>query len=230
MRVVYRGTYRGTTGRVRSGLSFGVSGCLHGCVLAWVILGGAVPPPERAESIYDREIRPYEKRIVWYSLREKLPEIAPSGTRGDARPARARMKAPQTMVAGATDDARPAPLIWAPEPEAAAPKEMPLPNVVAVTPRVVRPFVAPPVKAPAGTPAVLLPDAPRVAGDVKQPSGPQGGTPVAADWDGGSERTAPRLRACQCPHAKTSDAATAGRSAARDGGGAERAAVSRRWA
>jgi TonB family protein len=72
------------------------------------------------------------------------------------------------MVAGARDDARPAPLIWAPEPEVAAPKEMPLPNVVAVTPKVVRPFLTPPVKAPVLPPVVPLQDAPNVtAADLK---------------------------------------------------------------
>jgi TonB family protein len=158
----------GTIPRARSGRSFAVSGCLHGCVLAWVILGGTGSPRERAQSIYDREIRPNEKRIVWYSLRQKLPDITPAETHRDARPARARVKAPQTMVAGARDDARPAPLIWAPEPEVAAPKAVPLPNVVVVAPpKVVRPFVAPRVKLVA-PPAALLAEAPRVAvADVK---------------------------------------------------------------
>src|ERR1035438_7140387 len=196
--------YRGTTGRERSSFWFGVSGCVHGCVLAWVILGGSGQPRERAQSIYDREIRPYEKRIVWYSLQEKLPEIAPANTQADARAARARVKAPQTMVAGARDDARPAPLIWVPEPEVSAPKEVPLPNVVAVTPKVVRPFLAPAVKAPVVPPVAPLPEAPNVTAvdlkpalplpalkpkvvrpflapsDEKQRSGPQVGTPVAA--------------------------------------------------
>src|ERR1019366_2937185 len=164
MRVVYRGK----PGPVRSSFSFGLSGCVHGCVLAWVILGESGQPPERPQSIYDREIRPYEKRIVWYSLQEKLPEIAPADTRADARAARARAKAPQTMVAGARDDGRLAPLIWAPEPEVAAPKEMPLPNVVAVTPKVVRPFLAPKVTVPVVPPVAPLPDAPNVtAADLK---------------------------------------------------------------
>src|SRR5450756_2215126 len=101
---------RGTISRGRSWRSFAVSGCLHGCVLAWVILGDAGWPRHDtpgAQSIYDREIRPNEKRIVWYSLREKLPEIAPAARRAGYPPARARVKAPQTMVAGARDDARP---------------------------------------------------------------------------------------------------------------------------
>ncbi len=162
----------GTIPRGRSRLSFAVSGCLHGCVLAWVILGDTGRPRHDtpgAQSIYDREIRPNEKRIVWYSLREKLPEIAPADLLPDARPARARVKRPETMVAGARDDARPAPLIWAPEPEVAPPKVMPLPNVVAVAPpKVVRPFVAPPVKLVAPPPAAPLPEAPRVVtADVK---------------------------------------------------------------
>ena len=157
-----------TIARGRGWLSFAASGCLHGCVLAWVILGGANQPPERKQSIYDQEIRPHEDKIVWYSLQEELPEIAPADTQADARPARASVKAPQTMVAGARDDARPAPLIWAPEPEVAAPKEMPLPNVVAVTPKVVRPFLLPEVKAPQPPPAAPLPDAPDVvATDLK---------------------------------------------------------------
>jgi len=190
------GAGHGAIPRERNWHAFAVSGCLHGCVLAWVILGDSVGPRHDApgaQSIYDREIRPNEKRIVWYSLREKLPEIAPADLLPDARPARARVKRPETMVAGARDDARPAPLIWAPEPEVAAPKEMPLPNVVAVAPpKVVRPFVAPPdVKQRSGpqggTPVaapIELPEAPRVATDVraadKNRSRPQEGTPVAA--------------------------------------------------
>src|ERR1035437_8867719 len=164
----------GTIPRGRSRLSFAVSGYLHGCVLAWVILGDPGRPRHDtpgAQSIYDREIRPNEKRIVWYSLREKLPEIAPADLLPDARPARARVKRPETMVAGATDDARPAPLIWAPEPEVAPPKVMPLPNVVAVAPpKVVRPFVAPPVRSLTVAAPIALPEAPRVAAaDVEQP-------------------------------------------------------------
>jgi TonB family protein len=162
MRVVYHGT-----ARVRSWFSFVVSGCLHGGVLAWVILGGA--GGERhdtapARSIYDQEIRPYERKIVWYSLREKLPEIAPADRQPDARAPRAHVTAPQTMVAGDRDKPRPASLIWIPEPVSRAPKETPLPNVVAVAPpKVVRPFVAPPVKLLAPPPDATLPEAPRTA-------------------------------------------------------------------
>src|SRR3954468_13273553 len=105
--------YRGSTTPVRSFLSFAVSCCVHGSVLAWVILGGSGRPQAPAKSIYDQEIRPNEKKIVWYSLQEKLPEIGPADVSHDVRPPRARVKAPQIMLAGASDDARPATLIWA---------------------------------------------------------------------------------------------------------------------
>ena len=158
----------GTINGKRSWSSFAESGCLHGCVLAWVILGRTGEPPERAQSLYDREIRPYEKKIVWYNLQEKLPEIAPESTPTDARPPRAKVKAPQAMVAGARDDTRPAPLIWAPEPETAARKEVPLPNVVSVAPKVVRPFLVPAEKPAEPPPATALPEAPNVtAADLK---------------------------------------------------------------
>ncbi len=167
MKVVYRDTVR----RTRRSLSFTVSGVLHSSVLAWVILGGTGQSQERAKSIYDLEIRPNEKKIVWYSLREKLPEITRSN-RPDERqpptPPRARAKALQTMVAGARDAERPAALIWAPEPEVAAPKAAPLPNVVKVAaPKVVRPFVAPEKRSLTVAAPIDVPDAPRVAADVK---------------------------------------------------------------
>ena len=82
--------YRGTTTPIRSFFSFAVSCCVHGSVLAWVILGGTGRPEPRAKSIYDQEIRPNEKKIVWYSLQEKLPEIGPADVQRDVRPPRWR--------------------------------------------------------------------------------------------------------------------------------------------
>jgi TonB family protein len=151
--------------RLRSSASFAVSACVHSWVLAWVVLSGAAAPQARPKSIYDQEIRPSEKKIVWYSLRDKLPEISPPDAASDARPPRARQKAPQIMVSGKTDDPNPRQLIWTPAPEIAAPKPAPLPNAIALAPppKLVRPFVAPPVEPPPAKPAPILPEAPRVA-------------------------------------------------------------------
>src|SRR5260370_40971977 len=118
-------TYRGTIPRVRGGSSFAISGCVHGCVLTWVVLGCAGTAQPGAQSIYDQEIRPHERRIVWYSLREKLPEIAPADTTPDTRPSRARVKAPQTMVAGGRGGGKAPTFVWAAGPGVAAPGTMP---------------------------------------------------------------------------------------------------------
>jgi TonB family protein len=152
------------TSRLRSSVSFAVSACFHSWALAWVILGGS-GPAERPRSIYDQEIRPSEKKIIWYNLRDKLPEISPSDAGSDARPPRASRKAAQTIVSGKKDDVNPEQLIWTPAPEVAQPKTAPLPNVIAVAPppKLVRPFIPPPEEAPAPKPAPVLPDAPKVA-------------------------------------------------------------------
>ncbi len=158
----------GETSRVRSSVSFAVSACVHIWALTWVILGGVAAREPRPRSIYDQEIRPSEKKIVWYSLREKLPEISPADAASDARPPRAHAKAPQIMVAGKKDDAQPAQLIWTPVPEVATPKPAALPNVIAVAPqpKLVRPFVPPPAMPPPASPAPVLPEAPKVSAAV----------------------------------------------------------------
>jgi TonB family protein len=130
---------RGETRRLRKAISFAASACLHGGVLAWVVLGGGLP--ERV--LYDEPLQPHDKKIIWYRFSDKLPEIAPAATK-DSRPMRARVKSPQTMAAGTADEEKPAPMIWAPDaiPE---PKPVALPNVVAVAPkRPLHPFATPP--------------------------------------------------------------------------------------
>src|SRR5437667_2184921 len=135
---------RAETSRLRTSGPFVVSLSFHGGILLWVALGPSLPEPAR--TIYDQEIRPHEKKIVWYNLRDKLPEVAPSVSREDRLPVRARVKSAQTLLAGNKDDPAPAPMIWMPGPEVAIPKPVPLPNVVAVAPpppKLVRPWVAP---------------------------------------------------------------------------------------
>lgn len=163
MRIVLRGD----TSRLRNPAPFVVSVCVHGGILFWLVLDASLPaaPPR---TLYDQEIRPHEKKIVWFNLRDKLPEVAPSVSREDRLPSRARVKSGQTLLAGSRDDAAPGPMIWMPAPEVEAPKPVPLPNVVAVTrPKLVRPFVAPPVAPPRPVSSTMLPDAPRVAAAVE---------------------------------------------------------------
>ena len=148
---------------MRSPWSFMGSVCLHAWVLAWVTLGPAIPRGP-IKSLYEREIQPYEKHIVWYKLSDRLPDVTPPEAKRDARPLRAKAKFEQNIAAGTKDNARPPQLIWAPAPEIAPTKPLPLPNIVAVAPErpPARPFLAPHIEAPApATPT--LPDAPKIA-------------------------------------------------------------------
>jgi protein TonB len=152
---------RSSAARRRRAFSFLTSASVHGSILAWVAFSGV---PERPRlSLYDQEIRPYEKKIVWYRLADKLPEIAPSVDTRDSRPLRARVKSAQTLVAGARDTPNPGPMIWVPDaPPVPAPKPVDLPNVVAVAaPKLLRPFVPPP-EMPRETSAPKLPEPPRL--------------------------------------------------------------------
>jgi TonB family protein len=159
---------------MRSPWSFMGSLCLHAWVLAWVALAPAISL-ERAKSLYQREIQPSEKHIVWYKLSDRLPDVSQPETRRDARPLRARTRFNQNLVAGPRDNARPPQLILAPAPEINLSRPLPLPNIVAVSP--VRPpafpFIAPPIKPRAPSPAPSLPEAPKFAAaalDVKAPA------------------------------------------------------------
>ena len=150
------------TSPLRSAFSFTLSLLVHGSVLAWVALGPLIPK-SRPDNAYDELIRPHETKIVWYNLRERLPDITPA--KQDARPPRALRRAPQTLVAGPADNQRPPQLIWTPAPEIETRPMLPAPNVVALTPpaRPVRTFSEPVRTAQAEAPAVALPDAPRLA-------------------------------------------------------------------
>jgi TonB family protein len=140
---------------------FGFSSVVHGCILLWVAFGPAPEPPEVRKTAYDELIRPYENRIIWYHLKDKMPDIAPESKR--AVEMRASVKAPHTVVSGPRDEPRVTQLVWMPDAEMAAPKPVPLPNVVAVAPKLRRPFTPPVAKPTEPRPAPMLPDAPAAA-------------------------------------------------------------------
>src|SRR5690242_19697194 len=90
---------RGRAGSLRSAASFTFSASIHGSILAWLICSPSTPAPEQPRNLYDQVIRPHEKRVVWYNLRERLPDVSPEPTPLDPRPQKARQKFSQSIVA-----------------------------------------------------------------------------------------------------------------------------------
>jgi TonB family protein len=155
------------TDRKRTWLSFGASGSFHGALLLWLTIAAARTPRDGPPGLYDQEIRPYGDRLVWYNLREKLPDIKPAPAAPDQtasqRP-RAKRKFSQALASGLRDDARSPQTIVTEAPRAELPKPLPLPNVVAErsSPPHPRIFLPPADVPPKEVPAPVLPDPPRV--------------------------------------------------------------------
>src|SRR5579884_773876 len=114
MRAVVRANF-GAMGRP---VSFFASVLLHVAAVVWIVFGPP-PDPQPRQRIYDMLIRPQEKHIVWYRVRDRLPDVRPSqaAARPDRRPLRAAKKFEQRMVAGPQDDPRAPRLVWAPRSE-----------------------------------------------------------------------------------------------------------------
>jgi TonB family protein len=164
---------RSTTDRRRGSVSFAVSGCIHGTLLAWLAIASALSPREVRRSLYDQEIRPYEDRIVWYNLREKLPDIKPAPVAAAPARPRASRKFEQTLVSGPKDDAQTPQTIVSEAPPAELPEPLPLPNVLAeAAPPPPRLFTPPEEAPPVDAPPPVLPDAPPVEAKLSAPASP----------------------------------------------------------
>jgi TonB family protein len=148
-------------------MSFALSAILHGAALAWIAMGASFVTEEKPKSFYEQEIKPLENHIVWYSVRNRLPDVKPAAAKAVTMPPRAVRKFDQQIVSRAREDVRPPQTILAPAPEIQLNKPLPLPNVLAVAavPKPVRRFVPPPEKRMVAP--VQLPDAPVAAAVVK---------------------------------------------------------------
>src|SRR5579885_674979 len=146
---------------------------LHGALLGWVACG---PPPgaeEAPRSLYAQVIAPHEHKLVWYTFREKLPDVSPLERHGISQPPEARVKARQEVVSQAKAP-RARQLIWEPAPRLELKQEGRSPNLLAGAPATQAPkpklFVPPPERTPAGEASLTLEAAPQIA--AARPPGP----------------------------------------------------------
>jgi TonB family protein len=131
-----------------------VSLTLHGAVLAYVAFAPAPGSTDRPRSLYELAIKPHEHELVWYSFRQKLPEVAPADNQNPRPGAEAKLR-DQTIVSNPRNGERGAQLIWRPAPEIKPQPEVPSPNILALK----LPLIPPP---PPGPPHKLFtPPAPK---------------------------------------------------------------------
>jgi TonB family protein len=162
---------RGNPEALRRSMAFGTSSCIHLAVLLWVVVMSSLVSGERSQSAYDMVIRPEESRLVWYGVREKLPEVKPSAAPAPDQPQRALRRFQQEIAVGPRELLKPPQLIRTPAPEMALAKPLPLPNVLAAQPlpRPVRAFTAPADPARKERPPTPLPEAPELKTEAKTP-------------------------------------------------------------
>ena len=152
----------------RRSRSFSLSLCIHGAVVSLLALSSSTQSAA-PRSLYDQEIRPYEHKLIWYSLKNRTPDVRPTEAKKTPRPPRAMRKFDQSLIAGVKEDAQPPQKVWipdAPKVDLAKVKVEPLPNLLAVAPapkRPLRAFQPPPEPQAKPKPGPLIPEAPAAA-------------------------------------------------------------------
>jgi protein TonB len=130
----------------------------------------------RPRSLYDQMIKRHEHELVWYSFRQKLPEVSPL-EKPDDRPPGAELRSPQTIISKQGDRGKQ--MIWRPLPQIKPQPEVAAPNILAFRMPLIQPpppgpprklFLPPQAKPQKPTDPALLPEPPKVQAksEVKQ--------------------------------------------------------------
>src|SRR5215470_6303306 len=65
---------------------------LHFILLSWVAFGPRVSSDAKPKSLYMQVIAPHEKKLVWYRLSSKLPDVSPPEPDTGAKQLRAEVR------------------------------------------------------------------------------------------------------------------------------------------
>jgi TonB family protein len=143
-------------------LAFFVSLTVHSGLLGLVILGPAPQPGRRPRSLYEQVIRPHEHQLVWYSFRQKLPEVTPPESRSSLPPGAEFTSPDQTIISNPKHGERGAQMIWRPVPQIKPQPQVASPNILAFR----LPLIAPPPPQRLFAPPV--PEVPKLAQPAPQ--------------------------------------------------------------
>lgn len=103
----------------------------HAGILSLVVLGPAPNPSRRPPSLYEQVIKPHEHELVWYSFRQKLPEVSPADMQ-HVQPDGAELKSPdQTVISNPKQAEHGVQMIWRPGPQVKPQPQLASPNILA---------------------------------------------------------------------------------------------------
>ena len=158
-----------------SPVSLALSLAFHASLIGWMFFGPSLGTraPEPEKNIYQQLIAPNEKKLVWYSFKDKLPQVSPLERRGVSRAPRTESKTDkQTIVANARRRSKAKQMVYLPAPPRELDHEVVSPNLFAfAVPKLPEPearpapklFAPPPEVIRAITPPEPLPAPPEIA-------------------------------------------------------------------
>jgi hypothetical protein len=140
--------------------SFVLSILFHAVVVGGLLLLPRTDSEERAHKrpIYEELIQPEAKKIVWYTVPKKLPEVSAQERIGTFPKPRAAEKADVAIIATAPKPKSVKQFIWQPVPKIEIRQDLPAPNLIA---RAAMAIPAPPPP-PEPKPRIDKPDTPGV--------------------------------------------------------------------
>ena len=159
----------------------------HAGVLSFVAFGPRPNLAERPRSLYEQVIKPHEHQLVWYSFRQKLPDVSPPDHRSSQPLAAETKTAGQTIVSNPKQGEQGKQMIWRPLPQIKPQPEIASPNILAFRLPLIPPpppgpprklFVPPPSKPKAPSPA--LPEPPKINAKIEMRQNPALAASLAA--------------------------------------------------
>jgi hypothetical protein len=113
--------------------SFVTSVAVHASIIAILVFipVGSHAGPSRP--LYETEIKPIERKIVWYKFHENIPNLPATKKIGTAKNPQGRVVSPQIVIATSKDANKSKQFIWQPTPQRIE-QEIKAPNLVAVSP------------------------------------------------------------------------------------------------
>ena len=151
----------------------------HAGILSLVVLGPAPHTSGRPQSLYEQAIKQHEHELVWYSFRQKLPEVSPPEVQHSQLAGAELKSSDQTVISNPKQGERAVQMIWRPAPQVKPQPQVTSPNILAFRlPAIPAPppgpprklFVPPEVRRRKLPDPVSLPEPPKVQAQRPNPA------------------------------------------------------------